>query len=610
MRSSWIPTLLLALVVGLLTAFGALQYSWLLKAGQAERERMQRRVETDSKALADEFNREIQAAFFNFRIDAKEIAVGGNPAFAERYEYWRTKTAYPDLIRSIKYYPLDRSAAVLSFIPETRSFKADEPDPGALAVRSLIAETPGEPFLTDAFALVMRIHRMPEKMEHIVIRRGSIDSGPKLDEPPVTGDLVISLDRDVVIGQMLPSLRDRFFLEGEYRISIADREGSVVYGEAAALPDASTGLFSLKPDTMIFLAERELSLPRQPAVPSGSTGIAATRRVEQRVVRTAGEPRTAEEGNKFTIQLKKSGGDAAQTTMVSATERPAPWILSAVHTAGSIDAFITSERQTSIVIGLAIYAILVVAIAAIFLSSVRARVFARRQMEFVSSVSHEFRTPIAVIRSAGENLEDGVAADDRQVERYGGLIKEESRKLARMVEQILEFAGARSGRRAYRFDDVRIDEVVGYAVAECTSAVGDDRVRIVTNVASGLPSIRADRTALSQAVCNLITNSIKYSNGSESVYVSASNGGGSVKLTVQDRGLGISKGDLRKIFEPFYRSKAVVDAQIHGNGLGLSLVRDIVRAHNGRVYAESELGKGSTFTVELPIGVEDPTVTK
>ena len=116
----------------------------------------------------------------------------------------------------------------------------------------------------------------------------------------------------------------------------------------------------------------------------------------------------------------------------------------------------------------------------------------------------------------------------------------------------------------------------------------------------GRPVVDVDRMALSQALQNLILNSIKYSNGDPWMRISAENGGSTVKLTVEDRGIGISKNDLRQIFEPFYRAKEVVDAQIHGNGLGLSLVKQIAEAHGGRVTAVSEAGKGSRFTIEIP----------
>jgi signal transduction histidine kinase len=94
---------------------------------------------------------------------------------------------------------------------------------------------------------------------------------------------------------------------------------------------------------------------------------------------------------------------------------------------------------------------------------------------------------------------------------------------------------------------------------------------------------------------------VKYRNGNNWLQVSAKNGDGAVKISVEDRGVGMSKSDLRKIFEPFYRSKDVVDAQIHGNGLGLAIVKQIAEAHGGRVTAESELGMGTKFTIEIPV---------
>jgi len=117
---------------------------------------------------------------------------------------------------------------------------------------------------------------------------------------------------------------------------------------------------------------------------------------------------------------------------------------------------------------------------------------------------------------------------------------------------------------------------------------------------SDLPKISADRAALSSAIQNLIANSVKYSNGSWWIKISAANGVGRIRIVVEDKGIGISPGDLRQIFEPFYRSKHVVDAQISGNGLGLNLVKKIVEAHGGKVSVESTAGTGSKFTIELP----------
>jgi len=230
----------------------------------------------------------------------------------------------------------------------------------------------------------------------------------------------------------------------------------------------------------------------------------------------------------------------------------------------------------------------------------RSKRFAQRQIDFVSSVSHEFRTPLAVIYTAGENLADGVASDAEQVSRYGDLIKGEGKKLSGMVEQILEFAGARAGKKKYNFADADPGEVAEDAIRECLPTLEGKRFEVEKNIARDLPAISMDREALSRAIQNLIQNSIKYSDGSRWLRVTAENGNGTIKISIEDRGIGIADREKKKIFEPFYRAKDVVDAQIHGNGLGLSLVKEIAEAHGGTVTVVSAPGKGSKFTIELP----------
>ena len=192
-----------------------------------------------------------------------------------------------------------------------------------------------------------------------------------------------------------------------------------------------------------------------------------------------------------------------------------------------------------------------------------------------------------------------MAKEENQVLRYGDLIKGEGRKLSKMVEQILDFAGADSGRKKYDRRETNVSEIIENALAECQPLIDEKTVVVETEIAENLPTILADKNALSQAIQNLIVNSIKYSNGEKHPKISANNGGGKIKIVVEDNGIGIAPKDLKHIFEPFYRAKSVVDEQIHGNGLGLSLVKQTVEAHGGKITVDSKIFEGSRFTIEL-----------
>jgi signal transduction histidine kinase len=238
--------------------------------------------------------------------------------------------------------------------------------------------------------------------------------------------------------------------------------------------------------------------------------------------------------------------------------------------------------------------------------------FAKLQMEFVASISHELRTPLAVIRSAAENIADGVVEGKEQLARYGSVIRNQSRQITDLVNEILLFASTRNNKTRYTLRPLQVSEIVALAMENTVELVREGGFVVEQHVEPDLPPIAGDLSALSHCLQNLIGNAIKYSGQTRWICIRAllddsrHTGNREIQVSVQDRGLGIDESDLPHIFEPFYRSPAVSGTQIHGTGLGLLLAKSIAEAMNGKLTVESKLGTGSTFTLHLPIAKQEP----
>ena len=595
----WFTIGIVAAIVGLLTVFMALLYNWQLAASVAEREQLQRRAEADTRMFADDFNREIQGAFFNFQVDPTKIAEGDGSELADRFDHWKKNTAYPDLIKQM--ITSSPNLGTRRFDEASKTLVAITPDEATDKLREKVeVSRQAGPIIDDGYTLAIPLHEPNDEVERIMIRRtpDEIAEG-SIELPKPAGFVIVFLNNVVIQEKVLPELTAKHFPNGDFNVAVLDRSGEKVFqtSELGQTRDAKAALLDLTPDHLIWVASRE-GLPRR--TPGKESEVVLNQRIEARSISPQDDPSKVKAGETFTIQMKQAG-ETKRTAVISGNPiRDSQWELGVAHVAGSIDAFIRGERNRNLAIGFGIYLLLLGSIIAIVYSSLRARAFAQRQIDFVSSVSHEFRTPLAVIYSAGENLADGVARDGEQVSRYGDLIKVEGRKLTAMVEQILEFAGARSGKRKYNLAEGDVSAAVEKALADSEPLLSEGRFDVETSIADRLPSAKIDSEAIETAVRNLIQNAVKYSNGKRWLKVSTENGGGSVKIIVEDGGIGIADADKKKIFEPFYRAKPVVDAQIHGNGLGLSLVKEIAEAHGGRVSVESRIGRGSTFTLVIP----------
>ena len=273
---------------------------------------------------------------------------------------------------------------------------------------------------------------------------------------------------------------------------------------------------------------------------------------------------------------------------------------------GPMGAFANELRRRDLMISFGVLLLLVVSMAMLMITSYRAQRLAKLQMNFVTTISHELRTPLTVISSAADNIAHGVVEGKQQLTQYGSVIGNQARQLSGLVEQILLFAATREGRQRYNSRLLKAPEIIETALANTSGLIRSAQFAVEQNIESGLPPVMGDLSALSQCLQNLITNALKYSTEHHWIGLRASleqNGmlGKEIQISVSDRGMGIASSDLLHIFEPFYRSSSVAAAQIHGTGLGLPLAKSIAEAMNGDLTVRSTLGKGSTFTLHLPV---------
>jgi signal transduction histidine kinase len=235
----------------------------------------------------------------------------------------------------------------------------------------------------------------------------------------------------------------------------------------------------------------------------------------------------------------------------------------------------------------------------------RAVKLSKMKSDFVSNVSHELRTPVASIRVFGELLRLGRVDDPGKVREYGDHIEGESRRLTRLIDNILDFSRIESGRKEYRFAEGQVRELVEGVIRtfEMRSAVPEVKIRLDVQ-GDPLPPLRMDADAIAQAFQNLLDNAVKYSGHSKDIVVTLSADTDHVAIAVRDHGIGIARDEQRKIFERFHRVGTGLVHDVKGSGLGLSIVHHIVAAHDGTVTVDSEPGRGSTFTMRLPIHIE------
>lgn len=610
----------------LLATLGALQYRWIGEISRDERERMRRGANIAAENLSREFDREVTRLFLQLQIDPITYEKKSWDNYSLRYERWRATTAYPKLVNKIFVADRNEGGAIrLAVYNETRrGFEESEWLPRFAALKSQIEqdlnaqtaagdEKSARPPLIVAAeinALVIPISTVNllnlDRIQTAASRGISFGKTARR-----VGYTIVLLDSDYIKSELLPLLVARYFNSSDdgsaarYDVTVTSRNdpSRIVYQsgsfESNEPPDSDVerDFFGLKFDEIENLLPAKTR--RKPESHALETANKKERNVSVSVIVAASNKTGASDKTDSTDRINS-------TTAASRFENfDSRWRLVARHKNGSLDAVVEKTRRRNLVVGGGILLLLGASGVLLLALSNRSRVFARRQTDFVASVTHELRTPLAVIRSMSENLRDGIVFDDKKIRQYGALINDEERRLSAMVENILGFAGAQAAQnRTTELRPQNVRDIIEAALEDYRTELNKREFQVETVVEPELPFVMADADALRRAVGNLIGNAVKYSDRTGRVEIAARAIGGAesprVKIVIKDAGAGIDARDLPDIFKLFYRGRQATERQIEGSGIGLSLVKQTVEAHGGTVSVASAHGQGSTFTITLP----------
>lgn len=601
--------LLVALMAAIVVVLAVVQYEWSVQVSRAEHDRMQRALDNSVRQFREDFNRELRRLSGGLQPRPLGFSDDFESAYARAYEEWRQRTDYAGLVRSVflSKVSAEGDASLLQLDPESGTFETVEWPEHLRHLQDIL--TGGPPTPDSPGRLPMNPFTWTMLYEGPVLAQMLTESpewgnprGPRGFGRRFRGYVFLELDKDFLRDTLLPNLVERHF---------AGLDGLIFQVSVTAGDEA---LYRSAPDSSLdeTADAREPLLWRQEELASRLAG-------RGRPDRDGQQPRGGERRPRGVGRREDPGAPGGpppdadpfrrmrgmRDAVVSPPGVVGAWELVVRHSAGSLEQVVAAHQNRNLAVSFGVLLLLCVSMGMILVSAQRAQRLAKAQMDFVAGVSHELRTPLAVICSAAENLADGVVGEKARIAEYGTLIRDEGRRLTGMIEQTLQFAAGQSNRQTYELKRQPVAEIVEDALQQAKPALEAADYHVDKSVAADLPAVEVDAAALSQTLQNLIGNAVKYGGTSRWVGIRAESaeapaGGQEVRISVEDKGLGISPDELSHVFDPFFRGKQATSRQIRGTGLGLSLARDAVVAMGGHITVKSANEEGSTFTIHLP----------
>jgi signal transduction histidine kinase len=541
-RQSWLAWGWVAVLTLLLAVLALLQYRWIAEISLAQRGWLQGNLEARLNLLSASFNQRLENAAMGLFPEPDKIrAMGREAAYAAQYRRWRQQQE-PIFHRVALVAPMDGQLKLWSL----------DAEPGEAAPAPWPAEWES---LRDRLTLRWNGEAAPPEDP----RSTDLLEWTRFDpaEPGKPEWLVAELNLDYVRNTLLPELLERYIGE----------RGSVGYDAEVTASGA--------PDRSIFRL-----------APTAGSRAAGPADASVLLLDVQPDPETAGRGPRAAAARGR-------------------WRLAVWDPKGTLEATVAKARRRNMAVSAGILVLIVAVVYALIRFSRERQRLADLQMSFVAAVSHDLRTPLAVIRTAAFNLRGRLANRPEQIDRYGKLIQAESEKLTALVEQVLQFAGANAGQAVRGREAVPVEALIEASLGTGRAVLEDSGIEFERHVAPHLPPVLADKLALQLALQNLLDNAVKY--GTEThkwvgIFAGPVESGGSpaVEIRVADHGPGIPLDEQQHVFDPFFRGRWAVQDQVRGAGLGLNLVKKIVEAHGGTVALRSEPMKGAEFVVRLP----------
>ena len=565
-------------LVLLLAVLATLQYRWIAQLSEAERARLQEGLDQAAAGYCEDFDREVARAYSVFSLVRRDGERGLSQVLAARLAEWRSSAEWPALVGGLYVVRLLETGeiALLCFDEESQALHRCDWQHELLPIRRHLGDSgPRVPVIDGALpGLVLAIEE-----------REVPNAQPPQRRPP-RDHLVVRFDLDYIAGTVLPGLAEVHFAANgsqPYLLDVVsvDRPREAIFQTTPGPPAGETG-----PDSTGVL----FGLRSFPGISSSAGGGMRGRRPP---------PPGRDRG-----RGEATGRQHPPPPELHARTEEGRWVLAVRHPEGSLEIVVAQARRRNMAISAAMLFMLGVTAALMLASTRSARRLARQQMDFVAAVSHELKTPLTAMRSAGQNLADGIVSDPDGVQNYGRLIEREGRRLTEMIGRVLTFAGIRSGRQIFRKQAVDLAEVVEAVLRDSEAAFEENAFEVHSEIDDDLPPVIGDQVALRQVVSNLIENALKYATDGRWLGVRVrfhpAVEGGEVTISISDRGPGVPSRERSAIFEPFRRGVDAVGSGISGSGLGLSVVRSIVEAHGGSIKVDSAREGGATFVVRLP----------